>query len=68
MKNWQHIKRNNNDYGGKVVMSMETCEKSLAKLELYEKLAQAEAQINNGEELLDGKKVFNGLKEKYSRK
>ncbi|WNF38419.1 hypothetical protein RJD24_08355 [Bacillaceae bacterium IKA-2] len=49
-------------------MSMETYEKSLAKLELYQKLAEAEAQIKNGEELLDGEEVFNDLKKKYRRK
>lgn len=57
-----------NGYGDMVVMSMETYEKSLAKLELYQKLAQAEAQINNGAELLDGEKVFRDLKEKYDGK
>lgn len=62
MKNWQHIKRKNIDDGSIVVTSMETNEKSLTKLELYEKLAQVEAQINNGEESLDGEKVFNDLK------
>ena len=56
-----------NGYGDMVVMSMETYEKSLAKLELYQKLAQAEAQMNNGEELLDGEKVFKDLKKKYGR-
>ncbi|WP_269409516.1 hypothetical protein [Lentibacillus daqui] len=56
MKNWQHIKRKNIDDGSIVVTSMETNEKSLTKLELYEKLAQVEAQINNGEEPLDGEK------------
>ncbi|HET7579248.1 MAG TPA: type II toxin-antitoxin system Phd/YefM family antitoxin [Bacillales bacterium] len=57
-----------NGYGDMVVMSMETYETSLARLELYEKLAQAEAQMNNGEEFLDGEKVFKDLKKKYARK
>lgn len=56
-----------NGYGDMVVMSIETYEKSLAKLELYQKLAEAEAQIDNGEELLDGEKVFKDLKKKYDR-
>lgn len=56
-----------NGYGDMVIMSMETYEKSLAKLELYQKLAEAEAQINNGDELLDGEKVFEDLKNKYGR-
>ncbi|WP_010529324.1 type II toxin-antitoxin system Phd/YefM family antitoxin [Lentibacillus jeotgali] len=57
-----------NGYGDMVVMSMEAYENSLAKLELYEKLAQAEGQIKNGDELLDGEKVFKDLKKKYERK
>lgn len=48
-------------------MSMETYEKSLAKLELYQKLAEAEAQIKSGEELLDGEEVFKDLKKKYGK-
>lgn len=56
-----------NGYGDMVVMSMETYENSLAKLELYEKLAQAETQIKNGDELLDGEGVFKDLKKKYDR-
>lgn len=57
-----------NGYGDMVVMSMETYEKSLAKLELYQKLAEAEAQIKNGTELLDGEKVFRKLREKHAGK
>ncbi|WP_416147640.1 type II toxin-antitoxin system Phd/YefM family antitoxin [Salipaludibacillus sp. HK11] len=57
-----------NGYGDLVVMSMETYEKSLAKLELYQKLAEAEAQIKNGEELIDGEDVFKDLKNKHGRK
>lgn len=57
-----------NGYGDLVVMSMETYEKSLAKFELYQKLAEAEAQIKNGEELLDGEEVFKDLKKKHGRK
>ncbi|WNF37365.1 type II toxin-antitoxin system Phd/YefM family antitoxin [Bacillaceae bacterium IKA-2] len=56
-----------NGYGDMVVMSMETYERSLAKLELYQKLAEAEAQIKNGAELLDGEVVFKTLKNKYGR-
>ena len=54
-----------NGYGDLVVMSIETYEKYLAKLELYQKLAEAEEQIKNGEILLDGEKVFEKLREKY---
>ncbi|OIJ20564.1 hypothetical protein BKP45_08725 [Anaerobacillus alkalidiazotrophicus] len=49
------------------MMSMESYEKSLAQLDLYRKLAEAEAQIKNGEELLDGEEVFKTLKKKYEK-
>ncbi|MBP1970804.1 PHD/YefM family antitoxin component YafN of YafNO toxin-antitoxin module [Virgibacillus natechei] len=55
-------------YGDLVVMSMETYESSLGELELYQKLAEAEAQIKNGEELLEGEEVFKNLKKKHGRK
>lgn len=57
-----------NGYGDLVVMSMEAYESSLGELELYQKLAEAEAQIKNGEELLDGEEVFKDLKKKHGRK
>lgn len=57
-----------NGYGDLVVMSMETYEESLGKLELYQKLAEAETEIKNGEELLDGVAVFEDLKKKHGRK
>ena len=47
---------------------METYEESLGKLELYQKLAEAEIQLKNGEELLDGEEVFKDLKKKHGRK
>ncbi|CQR46277.1 hypothetical protein BN1058_00530 [Paraliobacillus sp. PM-2] len=46
----------------------EIYEKSLAKLELYQKLNEAEGQIKNGEELLDGEQVFRDLNKKHGRK
>lgn len=54
-----------NGYGDLVVMSMETYERKLAKADLYEKLAEAESQIENGEILLDAEDVFKELREKY---
>jgi PHD/YefM family antitoxin component YafN of YafNO toxin-antitoxin module len=57
-----------NGYGDLVVMSLETYEKSIGKLELYQKLAEAEVQLKNGEELLDGEEVFKDLKKKHGRK
>ncbi|HEY5556029.1 type II toxin-antitoxin system prevent-host-death family antitoxin [Acetobacterium sp.] len=57
-----------NGYGDLVVMSIETYESTIAKLDLYQKLAEAEAQIKNGVELLDGEEVFKKLREKHGKK
>ncbi len=57
-----------NGYGDMVVMSIETYEKFLAKLEIYQKLAEAENQIKNGEKLFEGEKVFKELREKHGRR
>ncbi|SNV67463.1 type II toxin-antitoxin system Phd/YefM family antitoxin [Clostridium cochlearium] len=54
-----------NGYGDLVVMSMETYERKLAKVDLYKKLAEAESQIENGEMLLDAESVFKDLRGKY---
>ena len=56
-----------NGYGHLVVMSMETYKNKLAKADLYEKLAEAESQINNGEKLLDAEGVFESLKDRYGK-
>jgi len=56
-----------NGYGDMVVMSMETYEKKLAKAELYEKLAKAEAQLENGEPLENAVDIFKSLKDKYGK-
>lgn len=56
-----------NGYGHLVVMSMETYKDKLAKADLYEKLAEAENQIKNGEELLDAEAVFESLKDRYGK-
>ena len=56
-----------NGYGHLVVMSMETYKDKLAKADLYEKLAEAENQINNGEKLLDAEGVFESLKDRYGK-
>ncbi|HHY08391.1 MAG TPA: type II toxin-antitoxin system Phd/YefM family antitoxin [Corynebacteriales bacterium] len=54
-----------NGYGDLVIMSIDTYEKKLARADLYNKLAEAERQIENGEPLLDGEEVFKKLREKY---
>lgn len=56
-----------NGYGHLVVMSMETYKDKLAKADLYEKLAEAENQINNEEKLLDAEAVFESLKDRYGK-
>jgi len=56
-----------NGYGDLVIMSMETYEREMARVDLYKKLAEAEGQIENGEPLLDAEDVFNKLKVKYVR-
>ncbi len=56
-----------NGYGHLVVMSMETYKGKMAKADLYEKLAEAESQIKNGERLLDAEAVFESLKDRYGK-
>ena len=54
-------------HGDLVVMSMETYERKLAQADLYQKLAEAESQIKNGEPLLDAEYVFEKLRGKYGK-
>jgi len=56
-----------NGYGDLVVMSIETYEKALAKLELYQKLDEAESQLKNKDDLLDGEIVLRELRGKYGK-
>ena len=53
-----------NGYGDLVIMSMETYEKHMAKLEIYDKISLAERQIKKGN-LLDGEEIIDRLSEKY---
>jgi len=57
-----------NGYGDLVVMSMDTYERQLALVDVYKKLAEAEAQIEQGIPMLDGEEVFKKLRDKYVRK
>lgn len=57
-----------NGYGHLVVMSMDTYREKLAKAELYEKLIEAETELNNKDELLDAEMVFEKLKDRYGKK
>ena len=56
-----------NGYGDLVVMSIETYERTLAKLELYHKLDEAENQLKNKDDLLDGEIVLKELRGKYGK-
>lgn len=57
-----------NGYGDLVVMSIETYERQLGLVEVYKKLAEAEAQIAHGVPLLEGEEVFKKLRDKYVKK
>ena len=54
-----------NGYGDLVVMSMETYEDLLASTEIDNAIAESEAQILSGEELLDAKEVLGAARRKY---
>ena len=54
-----------NGYGDLVVMSMETYEDLLASTEIDNAIAESEAQISSGEELLDVKQVLGTARRKY---
>ena len=56
-----------NGYSDLVVMSIENYERQQAMMELYKKLGEAEANLADGGELLDGDEVFKELREKYVR-
>ena len=56
-----------NGYGDMVVMSLDTYEEKLAKVELYEKLAKAEKQLESGASLEDAEDVFKRLNDKYAK-
>jgi prevent-host-death family protein len=66
-KNQEPIFITKNGYGDLVVMSIDTYERKMAQVELYKKLAEAEAQINQGIPLLDGEEVFRKLRAKYAK-
>ena len=57
-----------NGYGDLVIMSIETYERELARADLYQKLAEAESQLENEDMLIDAEDVFKDLREKYIEK
>ena len=55
-----------NGYGDLVVMSIESYERQLAKVALYDKLTEAEKQLADGAELIEADEVFAKLRKKYA--
>jgi prevent-host-death family protein len=56
-----------NGYADLVVMSNETYELGLARLEIYDKLAQSQADVENGR-LLSIEAAFDKYREKYGER
>lgn len=54
-----------NGSGHLVVMSMDTYDKQMGVLDVYRKLGAAEAQMEDGAPLLEGKEVFQRLRQKH---
>lgn len=57
-----------NGFGAYVLMTMDAYEEQQARLDLYQKLAEAEAQIASGAPGLTHEEVFGRLREKYGLK
>lgn len=55
-----------NGYGDLVIMSMETYEKNIALAQIYQKLHEAEIQLQNGE-VVDGEDFMEKMRVKYGR-
>ena len=53
-----------NGYGDLVIMSMEAYEKRIFLADIYNKLAEAETQLNEGE-LVDAEEVLDSLRRKF---
>ena len=54
-----------NGYGDLVVMSMKAYESRFAKADILAKLRMAEAEVENGAELLDGREALAKLRAKH---
>ena len=57
-----------NGYSDLVIMSASTYERQITLLEMYQKLGEAEAQIEAGVPAIDGKEVFSKMRKKYGPK
>jgi PHD/YefM family antitoxin component YafN of YafNO toxin-antitoxin module len=56
-----------NGYGDMVIMSMKTYEERFARAEIVAKVRAAEAEVESGASLLDGRETLAKLREKYVR-
>ncbi len=54
-----------NGYGDMVIMSMKTYEEKMFILDVYNKLAEAEKELNEGK-VLDGDASLKSIREKYN--
>ncbi|GHU49035.1 prevent-host-death protein [Clostridia bacterium] len=54
-----------NGYADLVLMSIEAYEDSLARLEVYDKLAQSQAEVESGQKSLTLDEVFTKYRKKY---
>lgn len=54
-----------NGYGDMVIMSMKTYEEKIARSDIVSKVREAELEVENGAQLLDGEAVFKKLRAKY---
>ena len=57
-----------NGYSELVIMSVAAYERQLARVEVYNKLGEAEAQTGAGVPNIDGKEVFDKMRHKYAAK
>jgi prevent-host-death family protein len=55
-----------NGYANLVVMSIDSYEQGLARLEVYDKLAVSQAEVVSGERLLPLDEVFDKYRRKYT--
>ncbi len=54
-----------NGYGDMVIMSMKVYEDTMGMLDVYQKLADAEKDVEEGK-LIDGRDALNELRKKYN--
>lgn len=55
-----------NGYGDLVIMSMDTYEQQLNRIDIHQKLLEAEIEVQNGEPLQSAENVFSKLRNKHA--